>query len=425
MLESARRSFASVAFALSVLASHALAAPELKDKEAKELVEAYVAIDRKSEKGLYEQDRILARLAEAEPLDAKGSKAWRKTLEKLWKKLPALEPKSGLHHLWEDEERGLYIVGGETRRPKALFVGMHGGGAGSGDAWSAHGGYNGAVSSEDWLGIYPQVLEKTEHGWTDSGTEEFVIELVERALRTWKLDTDRVFFGGHSMGGYGTWTLGAHHADLVAGLTASAGAPTPVHGPGGLEGIENGVVPNLRNVPFVVYQSDDDPNVPPEANREGARQIGLARERWGGYPFEYWEVSGQGHALPPGGFGALLEKVRDERRDARPEKIVWQPKLRWKRQFYWLWWEEPKSSQTVVAELDRKGNAVHVECGSPAGLRVLLDDELLDLGREVTITVGEREAFRGVPERSLAALVATGAHGDEARTYDVWIELGE
>ena len=72
------------------------------------------------------------------------------------------------------------------------------------------------------------------------------------------------------MGGYGTWTLGAHHADRVAALAASAGAPTPITGPSGkYEDVEIGVIPSLRNVPIVIYQSDDDPNVPPAANEIG------------------------------------------------------------------------------------------------------------------------------------------------------------
>ena len=40
------------------------------------------------------------------------------------------------------------------------------------------------------------------------------------------VDPKRIYLTGHSMGGYGTWTLGAIHADLFAGLAAFAGAPS-------------------------------------------------------------------------------------------------------------------------------------------------------------------------------------------------------
>ena len=98
--------------------------------------------------------------------------------------------------------------------------------------------------------IAPQALEATEHGWTDSGTEEFVLDLVDGALRTWKIDPDRVYFVGHSMGGYGSWTLGAHHADRVAAVAPSAGAPTPILDRATNKPVDivEGVIPSLRSV---------------------------------------------------------------------------------------------------------------------------------------------------------------------------------
>ncbi|MCA8982041.1 MAG: hypothetical protein KDC14_18565, partial [Planctomycetes bacterium] len=278
-------------------------------KEVKQLIAEYVELDGRNRAGMERQDEILARLDELPALTDRDRKKWSDEIEKRWEKGPKLEKKSGLHYFWEDASKGLYIVGGESKRPKGLFVGMHGGGVGAGDAGSSASNWSAAASAQDWVGIFPEVLEKTERGWTDSGTEEWVMELVERACRTWKIDRDRVFFGGHSMGGYGTWTLGGHHADQVAALTPSAGAPTPVrNAEGELIDVEEGVVPNLRNVRIVIYQSDDDPNVPPDANRAAVQALERARERWGGYDFEYWEVSGRKHDLPPGGTTDFLAR---------------------------------------------------------------------------------------------------------------------
>ena len=143
------------------------------------------------------------------------------------------------------------------------------------------------------------------------------------------------------MGGYGSWTLGGHHADRIAAAAPSAGAPTPVYGPDGdIIEIDAGVVPSLRNVPVVVYQSHR--RSAGAARRQPGRGTRSARrrsERWGGYPhFEYWEVDGRGHGLPPGGIlRRCLEKIVPHAREAVPEKIVWQPRVDWKRQFYWLW----------------------------------------------------------------------------------------
>lgn len=384
------------------------------------LVEALCAAEGWSAAGRAERARLLAQLAELPPLTEKECARWKTTLAKLAAKGRKLEAKSGRHWFWEKPaERGLYIVGGETQRPKGLLIALHGGGAGSGDAGSAADAYQSAAGKLGWLMIAPEVLEKTEHGWTDSGSEEFVLELVECALRTWKIDRDRVYVSGHSMGGYGTWTLGAHHADRVAGLAASAGAPTPVSGPSGkYEDVIEGVIPSLRNVPIAIYQSDDDPRVPPEANRIAVKKLGEAQQRWGGFVHEYWEVSGREHDLPPGGMAALLAKIAARERETRPARIVWQPALEWKQQFYWLWWSKPRRGALLVADCDRAANEVRIQCDvKPETLEVLLDERLLDLAQDVRILLNGNEVFRGRAQRSLATLAKTALAGDEGLVF--------
>jgi poly(3-hydroxybutyrate) depolymerase len=400
---------------------------ELSKKEIDALVEEYFEHDWKSPAGIARHDEILVELAGVPPLDKGGVKKWKKTLLKLWSKGPELDKKGGRRYLWEEpKKKGLYILGGKDKKPKGLFLGMHGGGVGSGDAGASHGAYSGAVSGEKWLGIFPQVIEKTERGWTDAGTEEFCLELIDRAIRTWKIDRDHIYFGGHSMGGYGSWTLGAHHADMVAALMPSAGAPTPIMNRNGeTTGIVEGVVPNLRNVRMLVFQSTDDPKVPPDANQAAVKEVEAAREEYGGYEgFEYWEVADRGHNFPEGGVRELLEKIADAERPPLPDKVVWQPDLSWKRHFYWLWWDAPRMRAIVVAELDREANSIRVTVrGKSDGLYVLLNDELVDMDREVVVYEGAREVFRGVPERTLVALLSTGVRGDEKLMFDARIAL--
>jgi len=387
--------------------------------DPQKIVEAIFDADGWTPEGQAERKRLLAELESLPPLDAASVTKWKKTCAKLSAKGPKLERKSGQQFLWEKPvKRGLYIVGGEDTKPKALLIAMHGGGAGAGDAWSAHGEYQPAASKLGWLLISPEVLEKTERGWTDSGTEEFVMQLVEQALRTWKIDPDRVFFSGHSMGGYGTWTLGAHHADRVAALAPSAGAPTPVSGLSGrYVDVAAGVIPSLRNVPLVIYQSDNDQNVPPDANRLAVELLARARERWGGFEFEYWQVPGRGHDLPPGGMEALLAKVEKRQRNPRPVRLVWQPALSWKKQFYWLWWETPKAGTILEAEADKVKNEIRIQ-GKPATpIEVLLDERLVDLLKDVIILLNGKEVFRGKPQATLETLVRTALSGDEELVF--------
>ena len=398
-------------------------AKPLSPKEQSARLEAYLALEQ-GPRSLPEQRRILAELANM-PVQTTAVSTLQKSIWKLWERGPKLEKESGQAHYWPEDKRGLFIVGGQTKKPKGLAICMHGGGKGSGDAWSAHGGYDSALARLDWLAIYPEVLEKTEHGWTDSGTEEWVLELIARARRTWKIDPDRVYLVGHSMGGYGSWTLGAHHADKLAALAPSAGAPTPyLDSKGEVIDIVSGIVPNLRNVAIRIYQANDDPQVPPDANRCAVKKLEEAKQLYGGFDFEYWEVAGRQHEAPPGGYEAHLAKIEKIQRTTHPDTVVWQPTLNWKRQFYWLYWEDPLKEALVVAKADRKTNQVRVSCDKSAkGLCVLVDEKLLDSTKEITVYLNEKEVFRGIPKPDLATILATAASCDPDLSYAARIAL--
>jgi len=392
------------------------------EKELTRVIEQYFEADGRTMDGRAARRALLEEVdgLSPEPLTSAEVKKWSGVIEERWMDGRKLEKKTGSHRYWEKEKRGLYIVDGITRKPKGLLIGMHGGGVGSGDAREAAGFLGSAAKKLKWVAIFPEVLEKTEHGWTTSGTEEWVIDLVDAARRTYGVDANQVVFAGHSMGGFGSWMLGAHHADRVACLGPAAGAPTPYLDQNGLpEDIIEGVIPNLRNVPMRVYQSDDDPQVPAAANRIAVKKIAEAREKWGGYEdFEYIEDKGKGHAYPPGGGKKWLAALKKYERDPHPKKVVWQPTLTWKLQFYWLYWETPQLRRIVEAEIDSKANTVAVTSEyETQGLWILLPDDLLKLDKEVVVTARGEEVWRGVPERRLSTLLMTGVRGDEGLTF--------
>jgi len=401
-----------------------LAQGPLSASEQKARIEAYFAADAKTEAGQKERRAILRELAAVELTPASAPKELAAILKR-WEKGRELEKKPGRNHWWEEEKKGFYIVGGETKKPKALALCLHGGGKDAGDASSAFGAYEPALSGLDWLALYPEVLAKTAHGWTDAGTEEWLIELIDCARRTWKLDPDRVYLCGHSMGGYGSWTVGAHHADQFAALAPSAGAPTPlIDREENVLGILEGVIPNLRNVALRVYQSSDDPRVPVAVNRMAAKLLGEAKAKWGGFDFEYWEVEGRGHGAPPGGFEAHLAKIAAIERTTHPDTVVWQPTLSWKQQSYWLFWDEPVKNSLVVARVGPEKNTIRITSeGDVRGLSVLVDPELVDPKKELFVYLNEVEAYRGIPVPDLATTLATGARGDPELAYTTRIRL--
>ncbi len=387
----------------------------------KELVERYLAADAAGRRRLRAQADL-----DWPSLPAEAVPALRKELLELARKVGPKIEAGGTHTLLPGE-KGKYISTGRPSR--TLFLGLHGGGLGSGDAESAAG----AMGGGGWGWIYPEVLEKTEHGWTTSGTEEFVVELIDAAKRSGKVDPDRIYITGHSMGGYGAWTLGAHHADVFAGVAAFAGAPSCIYETGTdpkegkVVGVVEGVLPGFYALPLEIFQSLDDLNVPPHANVFANRALQGWKERFpGGFAFRYTEVTDRQHAPPLEGYRPTLDRLAIKPREARPRRFLWQPVLSWKRQLYWVHWEQPELNALIeVAAV--AGNAVeittHEGSHDVTGLAVLLGAPLVDLAEEVVVRVDGKEAWRGVPTRTLSTLLMTLPRHDAALLFEARVEL--
>jgi len=410
--------------ALSCFPSLSLGFPQEKApnlRETRKLVNEFFSLNFQEEPEAQRGLEIVQQL-DSFPLDTSSKKKrWRKDLLKIASKRSELTKKAGEYWTWEEEGRGRFIIGGETKKPKALLISFHGGGIGSADARGSFGNHNAPAKKLGWLAIFPQALEATEYGWTDSGTEEWVLGLMESALRTWDIPHDQVFFGGHSMGGYGTWVLGAHHADRLAAAAPSAGAPTPVYNyQKELIDIQEGVIPNVRNLPMVVFQSLDDLQVPPDINQFAVQRVTEACEKWGGYSdFTYWEVNGVGHGAPPGGSIAQLEKIKPFSRIPFPKKLVWQPALDWKRRWYWLYWPQPRLGETMIVRMETDSNSIFVESNTkPMGLQIFLPGELFNLKNEVTVFYNKKEIWKGKGEPTLGSLLLSSTYGDEQMLLD-------
>lgn len=415
---------AAASVAASTPAAHA-AAPK-----AKALADAWM-------KAKKDDDRAAAwKAIEANPsLDAADVAPIREELMQFFAK--RARKVSASRDEWFDEKKdgwkGLYMATGKGN--KGLVLAMHGGGAGQGDCGSAVSEFAGAISNVGMRGIYPEVLKKTEYGWTDPPeTEKWVMELVRSARLSWGIDSNHVYLTGHSMGGYGTWTYGSIYADLFAAGAAFAGAPTMYWKEGGkdknAEAVTEGYLPNMRNLPLFVYQSLDDPNVPSAANVFAMGEMKKLHEADpAGWEFTYEQVDGRKHAFPAKGPAPGVEWAVSHVRNPRPQKIDWQPTRDWKTTFYWLRWSEPWLGAEVVATADKTKNAVDVVVKSPrsaepkkteaeraariAKLSVYLDARLVDLTKEVVVTVDGKERFRGVPVLSLATLVRSAEERED------------
>jgi predicted peptidase len=105
-----------------------------------------------------------------------------------------------------------------------------------------------------------------------------LLELIEKTMKDYPIDPERVYVTGLSMGGYGTWDLMARRPKLIA-------AAIPVCG-----GADEHTAEKIQHIPVWVFHGDQDTAVAPERSRN----MVAALKKAGGSP-KYTEYKGVGH----------------------------------------------------------------------------------------------------------------------------------
>ena len=115
-------------------------------------------------------------------------------------------------------------------KPSALLVFLHGGDKLSLDSqperYFAEGGFAMPMFRDaPFIVAAPSAPPACDGSrWNREGVAKFIEATIEDAQKRFNIDPDRIFLGGHSMGGYGAYHLGQVLADRLAGVWASAGA---------------------------------------------------------------------------------------------------------------------------------------------------------------------------------------------------------
>lgn len=109
------------------------------------------------------------------------------------------------------------IAGGAN--PPALYLSVHGAGV------EAIGQARAYKSKSEGVLIAPTNRRPRGFNWEDWGQID-AMEVLDIAKKQFTPDPARIYLTGHSMGGHGTWFLGAHFAGHWAAIAPCAGYPT-------------------------------------------------------------------------------------------------------------------------------------------------------------------------------------------------------
>jgi predicted peptidase len=110
-------------------------------------------------------------------------------------------------------------------------------------------------------------------------SEEDVMQVLQLVRQQYRIDENRIYLAGHSMGGIGTWKIAAKFPDIWAALAPFAGSGTP------------STLERIRHIPQFVVHGDDDRTV----NVQGSRSM-VERAKDIGIDVTYIEVAGGSHS---------------------------------------------------------------------------------------------------------------------------------
>ena len=278
---------------------------------------------------------------------------------------------------------------------RSLYISMHGGG-----------GAPKAVNDQQWEnqkrlykpaeGVYlaPRAPTDTWNLWHRGHVDDFYDRLIENLVVFEGVDPDKVYFMGYSAGGDGVYQLAPRMADRLGAAAMMAGHPNETKPDG------------LRNLPFTLHMGGEDGSY----NRNGiARQwkkslADLAAADEGGYPHEVVIHEGKGHWMERED-AVAVPWMASHRRNLRPDRIVWLQDDVTHDRFYWLAVDEPKARERIVVERD--GNTIRILEGGERGLRIRLDDSMVDLDQEVRVIRGDQVVFEGIVPRSREVIERT------------------
>lgn len=270
-------------------------------------------------------------------------------------------------------------------------------------------------------------------------------KLLRLAFVSEKINPNKVYFFGISEGGYGSQRLASFYADYLAAAGPMAGG----------EPLKNAPVENCRNIAFSLLTGANDDGfyrnkLTALTKKEFDR---LEKANPGNFIHRIELIPGMGHGID---YNLTTPWLKQYTRNPYPKFVSWENfemDGKYRDGFYNLFVEERSNEDTksrTYYELNIQDNTISLKVdlvtykateidpnwgieldfeksyqpATKGKVIIYLNDQLVGLNKEITLTVNGKEAFKGKVKPQLKHMVnSCGAFFDPARIYPAAIEV--
>ena len=290
------------------------------------------------------------------------------------------------------------IYGEKPKSGRSLYISMHGGGGAP-----AH--FNdGQWKNQMRLykpneGIYlcPRAPTDTWNLWHQSHIDPLFDRLIENMIIFEDVDPDKVYLMGYSAGGDGVYQLAPRMCDRFAAAAMMAGHPNETSPQG------------LRNLPFALQVGENDKSYRRNkiAVSWGEKLAELQENDPQGYPHFVKIHKNKGHWMNLEDSIAVPWMAK-HKRNKFPDRIVWKQDDVTHKRSYWISLPDEQIKPRGLVIVSKKNQSIDIqERGQTNQIDIMLNDEMVDFDKPVTVSHKEKVVFERKPRRSISEIHRT------------------
>ena len=288
----------------------------------------------------------------------------------------------------------------------SLFISLHGGGgtteSENNRLWNRH---KTLYELEDGILFTPRSPSNTWNMWFQSHVDTFFNRIIQNMIAFHNVDPNKIYIMGRSAGGDGIYQVAPRMADRFAAAAMSAGHPNDSSPLG------------LRNTAFTIHMGENDSlyNRNDMAVKWGNDLRKLNEEDPEGYRYYIKIYKNKGHWMDNLEASAL-DWMSDFIRNPYPTKVVLKQGNVLHKRFYWLRNEDPSFGDLIECNIDDQ--IITVLSSSSSKITIQLNDDLVDMDREITVNYLGRQLFKGFVYRDIDIIERSiREYGDPKSVY--------